>query len=54
MSEYLDSAIGVRIDRKRAQAELRKHGIYDFSEFYRDCGDRETYEASAVLRWLGY
>jgi hypothetical protein len=53
MVSYYESAEGVEISKKRALIELRKHGI-DFEEFFRDLGDHETYDAQAVLEWLGY
>lgn len=62
---YSDSAEGVTISRERALRELAAHGIdttldddgamtQEVAEFYRDCGDEDSYSASAVLAWLGY
>ena len=51
---YYDSAEGLTISRERAIAELRKHGVQDFKEFFQDLGDKEEYSAQAVLQWLGY
>lgn len=51
---YYESAKGITIDRKRALRELDRHGVIDVSEFFTDCGDKETYKAQAVLAWLGY
>ena len=53
MCTYYESAEGIEISRKRALAEVRKHGA-DTSEFFTDCGYSETYQAQAVLGWLGY
>jgi hypothetical protein len=54
---YYDSAEGMVITRARAIRELVRHG-YDensnWDEFFIDMGDRVTYDAQAVLRWLGY
>ena len=50
---YYDSAEGIEIIRKRALQEIAKHGA-DTNEFFTDCGDKETYDAQAVLGWLGY
>ena len=50
---YYESAEGIDISRKRALAEVRKHGV-DANEFFTDCGDKETYQAQTVLGWLGY
>jgi hypothetical protein len=36
---------------------IADHGITDtesLADFVRTCGDRNRYEATAVLRWLGY
>jgi hypothetical protein len=54
MDSYYDSAEGLTITKARALHELRKHGIVDTSEFLSDMGDHETYDAQAVLDWLGY
>jgi hypothetical protein len=54
---YSESAEGVEITKQRALQEIRRHGLVreeDVQEFMADCGDREVYEASDVLRWLGY
>lgn len=51
---YYDSAEGEVITRERAIQELRAHSIADPSEFFADMGDRESYDAQAVLGWLGY
>ena len=54
MNDYYDSAEGLTISRERTIAELRKHGVQDFEEFFQDLGDKEEYSAQAVLVWLGY
>ena len=57
MMTYSESAEGVEITKQRALQEIRCHGLVreeDVKEFLTDCGDREVYKASDVLRWLGY
>ena len=54
---YSDSAEGVNVTRARALRMLAKHGAADaasIAEFDADLGVHETYEAEAVLSWLGY
>lgn len=54
---YSESAKGVTITKARALKELRDHGVTDsasVSDFLTDMGDHETYQAHAVLVWLGY
>lgn len=58
---YSESAEGVDISHDRALRELRDHGFRDRAdqarmetEFLADLGDRDTYDAQDVLRWLGY
>lgn len=51
---YSESAEGIRISKARALRELRDHGVVETQDFFEDLGDRETYEASEVLVWLGY
>jgi len=51
---YSESAKGVQISRARALLELRRHSCTDLALFFSECGDRESYSASAVLAWLGY
>ena len=51
---YFDSAEGITITRARALKELERHGVREFSEFFRELGDLETYDAVTVLFWLGY
>jgi len=50
---------GYTITKRRALSELRNHQIkdnkdYDIDEFLDDCGDKDYYDVSAVLIWLGY
>ena len=54
MTTYYESAQGITITHKRAIKELREHGVTDLKEFYDDLGKQETYQAQAVLAWLGY
>ena len=53
------------LTRERTMRLLRQHGIAtdpalarssttDLALFLAACGDSETYDAGAVLRWLGY
>lgn len=41
------------ITRSEALLELKKHGAI-LAEFFDEVGDQPTYEARAVLQWLGY
>ncbi|WP_261643232.1 hypothetical protein [Erwinia mallotivora] len=55
--DYYESAENMAMTRKRALKELRRHHLdtpKDVAEFYADLGDRDIYQAQAVLRWLGY
>ena len=51
---YSESAKGVTITRARAIKELRDHGCDTSSDFLAEMGDHDTYDAHAVLVWLGY
>ncbi|OOB86450.1 hypothetical protein BZY71_14100 [Leclercia adecarboxylata] len=53
---YFDSAEGITISRKRALIELKKHNIHedDIAVFLEEVGNFDTYDAQAVLGWLGY
>ena len=53
---YFDSAEGTTISRERALVELKKHNIPEdqIAVFYEENGNHETYDAQAVLIWLGY
>ena len=53
---YSESAENVTISRARALAELTAHGVpaCEYAEFFADLGNRESYNAGDVLRWLGY
>ncbi len=47
----------VRWTATQAAEILADHGHTDtesLADFVRECGDRNLYEAPAVLRWLGY
>ncbi len=53
--DYYTSAEGQTITKKRAYSELEKHGLSgSWQEFLSDMGDCETYDAQAVLGWIGY
>ena len=54
MSDYYDSAEGIKISRDRVLCELKDHGVVDLKEFFDDLGDKKLYSAQAVLDWLGY
>ena len=54
---YYGSAEGEQISKKRALHELKRHGHEDpksVAQFLAEMGDKETYDAQEVLRWLGY
>lgn len=53
-ADYYSSAANTTITKTRAFQELHNHGVIDTSEFIAECGDRETYDAQALLAWLGY
>lgn len=50
---YYESAEGVTITKERAQKEIAKHNA-SWLEFVTDMGDNASYDAQAVLAWLGY
>jgi len=52
--DYYESAEDIIITRSRALLELARHGCEDIEEFLEDLGDKEEYDAQAVLIWLGY
>ena len=53
---YYESAEGEVITLERALHELDKHGCVDEdkTQFLRDLGREDYYDAQAVLDWLGY
>jgi len=51
--DYYESAEGIIISTERAKKEVEKHGG-SWEEFVQDMGLRNSYEAQAVLIWLGY
>ena len=51
---YYESAEGITITKERALKELSNHGVCDIAEFFDDLGDKDNYNAQAVLAWLGY
>ena len=55
---YYDSAKGVKITKDRAIQELAKHGhdaaSPEYSDFFKEMGDKSHYAAQKVLDWLGY
>lgn len=50
---YYESAEGMMITQKRALKEVTNHGS-SIDEFLTDMGNHSTYNAQAVLDWLGY
>ena len=50
---YYESAEGMTISKERAKKEIINHSA-DWAEFIADNGEREEYDAQAVLAWLGY
>lgn len=55
--DYYESAEGLVITRERAKQEIAKHGS-NWLEWRGTCvadmGDNASYDAQAVLAWLGY
>jgi len=51
---YKESSKGIKISKKRALKELRKHGLINYLDFYKELGNKKTYNAESVLIWLGY
>lgn len=54
---YYERSKGITISHLRAIEELVEHGVTseaETEEFYADLGHHETYQAQAVLAWLGY
>lgn len=52
-AETVASEEPVMITRKRAELECTRHGA-TFADMVADLGDCDTYDARAVLAWLGY
>ncbi|UTJ53331.1 hypothetical protein NLZ12_06310 [Klebsiella pneumoniae] len=50
---YYESAEGETITQARALLEVRRHGASE-AEFLADMGTAGSYDAQAVLQWLGY
>lgn len=51
--DYYESAEGMTISKERTKKEIEKHGS-NWLEFVEDMGDNASYDAQAVLAWLGY
>jgi hypothetical protein len=49
----LEEAYETEVSREEAIREIRKHGLNP-ADFFAYAGERETYEGSEVLGWLGY
>jgi hypothetical protein len=52
-TSYYDSAEDIKISKSRAIQECAKHGVSAW-DMVSDLGDHETYQAQAVLAFLGY
>ena len=48
-----EEATETEVSKAEAVREIRKHGL-DPADFFAEVGERETYQGSAVLGWLGY
>ena len=51
---YSESSKGIKITRLRVIQELKKHGVYDYEDFFNEEGIKALYDADKVLEWLGY
>jgi hypothetical protein len=53
---YYDSAQGVRVTRKQAERELRKHGVpaEEQEDYFAQHPGATTFDGQELLRWLGY
>lgn len=51
---YYESAKGQTITRARILQELKSHGVVEVWAFFQEYGEHATYDAQAVLQWLGY
>jgi len=53
---YYESAENLTISKKRALEEIVKHGVptSEINVFFSEMGEKEEYDAQAVLQWLGY
>lgn len=51
--DYYESAEGITISKERAKYEIEKH-CSRWQEFTEDCGEYRSYDAQAVLAWIGY
>jgi len=57
MSDYYESAEGETLTKSQAWRLIKyTHNLNDseFELFLKDCGDCSSYDAQAVLAWLGY
>lgn len=55
MFDNYDDAAAATITRAQAKAEIVKHEVDGgWAEFVAEVGDRDTYQGSEVLDWLGY
>lgn len=51
--DYYESAEGMTISKARAKKEISRHSS-SWNEFILDMGEHDSYDAQAVLAWLGY
>jgi hypothetical protein len=57
MCSYYDSAEGITISQEQARKEImvkHQHTREHFEEFLKEVGNKPTYNAQVVLKWLGY
>jgi len=48
-----EEAVDAIISRTEAKHEIEKHGL-SWIEFLAEVGDKQEYEGSEILDWLGY
>lgn len=54
---YYESAENLTISKNRAFEEIKNHLVLDEQtkqDFFKECGDNETYKTTDVLIFLGY
>lgn len=49
----LEEALEIEVSKEEAKHEIEKHQC-SFQEFISEIGDKEAYQGSEVLYWLGY
>lgn len=48
-----EQAIKATVTAKQAQKQVESHG-YNWADFTKDNGTKETYNGKIVLGWMGY